>query len=395
MRAVFLLTFCFCLGAVSVWLLLRPGGGLARTGEGDSTISAPVDATSAADSRRTAIVRAAERVSPSVVTVSVRKVRLVPANTFGNTKDEVLNRFLRQFAPQRVHREEIANMGSGVILRDDGYIVTSGHVVESAETIEIVLGDGRRFPAKAIASDPFYDLALLKVEGEDLPVAPLGDSEDLVIGEWAIAIGNPFGYMLNNTRPSVTAGVISALHRDIQPEGGFTGVYKDMIQTDAAINPGNSGGPLVNGAGEVIGINTFIFSRGGGSSGVSFATPISVVKRIVDEVLTYGEVRRVWVGVRVVEITRRLKRMLGLPSRDGVIVTYVDPGSPAERSGVELGDVILQINREEVNSLEQAQRALYGVQVGDELVLGVLRDGEEREFSLIMVEQENRRESRH
>ncbi len=399
MRAVFLLLFCFCLGALSTWLLLRPGGGLAQqTGTNDEIASgveraanptAPPDGVDR--SRRTAIVSAAERVSPAVVTVSVRKVRLVSASSFPNTQDEMFNRFLRQFAPQRVYREEFANMGSGVILQEDGYIITNGHVVDSAEEIEVVLGDGRRYSARSVATDPFYDLALLKIEGDDLPVAPLGKSDDLVIGEWAIAIGNPFGYMLNNTRPSVTAGVISALHRDILQEEGVSGVYKDMIQTDAAINPGNSGGPLVNGNGEVIGINTFIFTRSGGSSGVSFATPIDAVRRMVDEVLTYGEIRRVWVGVRVVDITRRLKQLLGLPSRDGVIVSYVDSESPAEMAGVEMGDIIVAINGEDVHGVEQAQRALYGVQIGDELTFRILREGGAKDFTLIMVERENRR----
>ena len=396
-RAVFLLVFCFCLGALCTWMLFRPGGGLAQTGEGgsaaggESGLSSPIDAEPIPQSRRTSIVRAAERVSPAVVTVSVRKVRLVSASPLGNSQDEMFNSFLRRFAPQRVYREEFANMGSGVILQEDGYIITNGHVVESADAIEVVLGDGRRYPARAIVADPFYDLALLKIEGDDLPVAPLGDSDNLVIGEWAIAIGNPFGYMLNNTRPSVTAGVISALHRDIMQDEGVTSVYKDMIQTDAAINPGNSGGPLVNGSGEVIGINTFIFTRSGGSSGVSFATPISAVRRIVDEVLTYGEIRRVWVGVRVVDITRRLKQLLGLPSRDGVIVSYVDSESPAEIAGVEMGDIILAINGEIVNGVDQAQRGLYGVQIGDDLVFRILREGEEMDLKLTMVERQNRR----
>ncbi len=222
-------------------------------------------------------------------------------------------------------------------------------------------------------------------------MAPIGDSDSIVIGEWAIAIGNPFGYLLNNTQPSVTAGVISAVHRDVQPEEGVSAIYNDMIQTDAAINPGNSGGPLVNGHGEVIGINTFIFTKSGGSLGIGFATPINVVKRVVDEVLTYGEIRRVWVGVRVVDITPRLRRMLNITARSGVIVAYVDPGSPAEKAGIEIGDVIRSIFDEELTSVDQARRKLHGMQVGDELDMRILREGREREFRLTLVELPRRR----
>jgi serine protease Do len=339
-------------------------------------------------SRRTAIVAAAERVSPAVVTVSVRRLRVVRQSPFFNYQSDLFHEFLRDFLPYREHVQQVTNMGSGVIIGPGGYILTNSHVVEGAAEIEVVLADGRAFPGELIGTEPSYDLALVKIEGEDLPFAPLGDSEQLQIGEWAIAIGNPFGYLLNNTQPSVTAGVISALRRDVRAGEESGRVYKDMIQTDAAINPGNSGGPLVNSEGEVIGVNTFIFTKSGGSLGVGFATPINTARRVTEELIRYGEVRDVWVGVRVQEVTRRAARLLNLRSLEGILITAVDVGSPAEEAGIQVGDVIITVNGERVSDIETARRSLYGVQVGDILRLGVLRDGGEREFELVMRELE-------
>ncbi len=392
-RALFLLLFTFATGALATYFYQST-----REARGPAAGADPVSLSGGLagnqlieSSRRNAIVAAAERVSPSVVTVSALKVRLVRSGPYPNTQNEFFNQFLLDFWPNQVYRQDEANMGSGLIVNDKGYIVTNSHVVKDAERIEVVLGDGRQFEAKLVGTDATYDLAVIRIEGENLPVAPLGNSDDLMIGEWAIAIGNPFGYLLNNTEPSVTAGVISALHRDINPEKGNSGIYKDMIQTDAAINPGNSGGPLVNGEGEVIGINTFIFTRGGGSLGIGFATPIKVVRRIVAEVVQYGEVRTPWVGVRVVDITTRLQRLLNLPSKSGVVVSYVDPGSPAEVGGVEIGDMIFGIGGEIITKVDDAQRALHGIQVGDRLLLEILREDGTREFSLELKESPHHR----
>jgi serine protease Do len=390
-RALAILAFAFAVGALSVYLAVRggrsPEPGAVPEVAGSVHAVALEDVTRGIETgRRSAIVVAAERVSPAVVTVSVKKYRIVRSSPFFTPRDDFFNQFLRDFFPYREYAQPVASMGSGVIIAPQGYVLTNSHVVEAAEEIEVVLGDGRSFAGKAIGTDPSYDLALVQIEGRDLPVAPLGDSDDLVIGEWAIAIGNPFGYLLNNTQPSVTAGVISAVHRDIRAGESGGGVYKDMIQTDAAINPGNSGGPLVSGAGEVVGINTFIFTSGGGSLGMGFAIPINTAKRIVDEIVRYGEVRKVWVGVRVQEITRRAARMLGLPSTDGVLVNDVDSGSPAEDAGVRVGDVIVAVNGEPVRDFEEARRALFGVQVGDRLQLDVLRKGEAHRFDLVMKE---------
>lgn len=360
--------------------------------DGAVTPVIPAD-VSTDDSRRNAIVLAAESVSPAVVTVSVRSYRVVRASPFGGS-NELFSQFFRDFLPYREYIQPYANMGSGVIINPEGYILSNSHVVTGAEEIEIVLGDGREYKGELIGTDPSYDLSLLRIDGENLPWASLGDSDDLIIGEWAIAIGNPFGYLLNNTQPSVTAGVISAMHRDVRPSEGQSGIYKDMIQTDAAINPGNSGGPLVNGKGEVIGVNTFIFTKSGGSLGIGFAIPINAAKRIMEELIRYGEVRQVWVGVRVQKVTERAARMLGLHSLDGVLINYVDEGSPAEMAGIEVGDVILSVNGEHAAGIEEARRSLFGVQVGDVLDLVVVRDGEELRFSLVMTELENSRRNR-
>ncbi|NNE08970.1 MAG: trypsin-like serine protease [Gemmatimonadetes bacterium] len=392
-RAIFLLLFCFVAGIAATVGFLFVRSASVDVAEPEPVIGSTVIENSRAldDSRGSAIVEAAKRVSPSVVTVSVLKTRVVRQGPPQN-QSELFNRFLRDFFPSQQRRTEAPSMGSGLIINADGYIVTNGHVVDGAEFIEVVLSDGRRYDAEFVGRDLTSDISVIRINGEDLPVAELGDSDDLQIGEWAIAIGNPYGYLLNNTQPSVTAGVISALKRDIHLEGTASGSnYRDMIQTDAAINPGNSGGPLVNSNGEVVGINTFIFTQSGGSLGIGFATPINHTKRVVEEVIQYGHVRQVWVGLRVVDVTARIQNMLDLPSTDGVIISFIDAGSPAEESGIEMGDVILTIDGATITGIEQAQRALHGVQVGDRLRFGVLRDGQIKEFELRTKEMATRR----
>jgi len=224
-----------------------------------------------AESRRTAVVRAAEIAGPSVVTVSVLRTQVVEAPAFPS--EEFFNPFLRNF--RRRYRQRVRGVGSGVIVDTDGLVLTNFHVVRGAEVIRVTLPDGRDFEAHILGTARLYDLVVLRLEtgGEKVPVARFGDDEGLMIGEWVIAIGNPFGYLLDDPHPTVTCGVVSAVHRDILPERDSETLYKDMIQTDAAINPGNSGGALVNALGEVVGINTFIFSKSGGSHGIGFAIP--------------------------------------------------------------------------------------------------------------------------
>ena len=212
-------------------------------------------------SRRTAITNAAEVVGPSVVTVTVTQVRVFRTGPVLPFNDPFFEEYFRHYFPQREYQQKAYGMGSGFIVSPDGYLLTNEHVVRNASEIKVTLNDGREYPANLVGGDATYDLAVLKIDGDDLPVAPLGKSDDLLVGEWVVAIGNPFGFLLENTQPTVTAGVISATRRDIRQSEQDTGVYKNMIQTDAAINPGNSGGPLVNALGDVIGMNTFIFTK--------------------------------------------------------------------------------------------------------------------------------------
>ena len=232
-----------------------------------------------ANSRRTAVVRAAERVSPAVVSVVVTQVQVVTYDPFGGFG---FDNFFRDFFPPRQYRQEVKSMGSGIIISADGDIITNAHVVRNATKIKVTLPSKQEFDAELEGIDNARDLALLKVSARGLPFVPLGNSDDLMIGEWVIAFGNPFGFLLEDAQPTVTVGVISALHRDVKSGRGQ--VMSDMIQTDAAINPGNSGGPLVNADGQVIGINTFIFTHSGGSEGIGFARPTNEVARFVAEV---------------------------------------------------------------------------------------------------------------
>jgi serine protease Do len=334
-------------------------------------------------SRRTAIVTAAERVSPAVVSVSVITTRVVSADPFGGMfHDE----FFERFSPPLQYRERIPGLGSGVIVDPSGLILTNEHVVHDAQKITITLTDGRQLSAKPLGASSTYDLAVLRVAAEKLPVAPLGDSDRLLVGEWAIAIGNPFGFLLNDTQPTVTAGVISATRRDIKSEVTENGFYKNMIQTDAAINPGNSGGPLVNADGEVIGINTFIFTQGGGSLGIGFAIPINLARRVLDEVVRYGHVRAAWPGMQIQEVTPYLAQRLGFSQPGGLVVTRIEPGGPADRAGVQVGDRLRSVNGVDIRSVEDAQRGIYGSGVGDRLRLVLEREGRTRTTELTLVE---------
>src|SRR5439155_14303034 len=349
----------------------RPAVGHAEAGE---TLSS---------SRRNAIVVAAERASPAVVSVSVVTTRVVRADPFGGLfHDE----FFERFYPPMEYRARIPGLGSGVIVDPGGLVLTNEHVVRNADQITVTLTDGRQFPATLLGATSTYDLAVLKVNGKNLPAAPLGDSDHLLVGEWAIAIGNPFGYLLNDTQPTVTAGVISATRRDIKAEATESGVYKNMIQTDAAINPGNSGGPLVNGDGEVIGINTFIFTQGGGSLGIGFAIPINLARRVLGEIQRYGHVRAAWPGMLVQPVTPYLARRLGLTDLGGLIVTRVDPGGPAARAGVRVGDRIRRVNGRVINSVDDAQSSIYGAAVGDRVQLAIERGDRRLDLGLTLAE---------
>src|SRR6476469_2693089 len=272
--------FARSLGAV-VFLGCQGGSGSPSSAQASQLPQATTQAVNS--SRRTAITDAVQRVSPSVVTVQTEVVERVPADVF------------EQFFGGRSGTRSAAGLGSGFIVRQDGVILTNAHVVSGASRISVALKDGATYPAKLLGADETNDLAVIKIDAKGLPVAPLGNSSNLLIGEWAIAIGNPYGFLLANTEPSVTAGVVSGTGRNLATPSDGSGVYVDMIQTDASINPGNSGGPLVNALGEVIGVNSSIYSPSGGSIGIGFAIPVNRVKRVTEDLLLHGAVRTPWI----------------------------------------------------------------------------------------------------
>ena len=340
------------------------------------------------ESRRSSIVTAAERVSPAVVSVSVMTSRVVRQDPFGMPFGDD---FFSPFMPRRTYRERVPSLGSGVIIDRGGIVVTNSHVVRNAEEIRVNLPDGRHYTARLLGESSAYDVAVLQLEdAKDLPVAQLGRSDSLVVGEWAIAIGNPFGNLIEDSQPTVTAGVISAMRRDIKAQATESGVYKNMIQTDAAINPGNSGGPLVNGDGEVIGINTFIFSSGGGSIGLGFAIPIDLVQRLVSEIRQHGKVRVAWPGMQVQQPTEAIAQRLGWREPGGLVVTIVDPRGPAHRAGVKSGDRIRKVNGRTTDTVEDAQASIYGSQVGDLLRLDLEREGKRMALDVKLEEAPER-----
>jgi len=312
--------------------------------------------------RRTAITAAVARVAPSVVTVQTEVVERVPADMF------------EQMFGGRSGTRSAAGLGSGFIVREDGVILTNAHVVAGAARISVAMRDGTTYPAKLLGADESNDLAAIKIDAKGLPVAPLGSSSNLLVGEWAIAIGNPYGFLLANTEPSVTAGVVSGTGRNLAVESAGTGVYVDMIQTDASINPGNSGGPLVNALGQVIGVNSSIFSPTGSSIGLGFAIPINRARRVAEDLLAHGVVRRPWIGIKLQLGAAGRPREL---SSNGVPVASVVAGSPADRSGIRAGDVLVRSRDRAVHSPYDWEAERLELRVGEDVPLVLRRGGEE------------------
>jgi serine protease Do len=332
--------------------------------------------------RENAIVRATERVAPAVVTVTITQRVAV--------RDPRVS-FFEFFFPERrsprLRYQERQNYGSGVIVSDDGYVVTNAHVVVgNPQRVLVTLSDGRDFEAEIAEVVDRFDLALLKIAGEDLPVAELADSDDLKIGEWAIAIGSPFGQLLADTQPTVTVGVISALNRDIVRQRQGDRYYLGMIQTDAAINPGNSGGPLVNAAGQVVGINTFIFTESGGSIGIGFAVPASRVRWVLEEEREFGHYRQANWGVVLYPLTRDLMQALGTEDPDGYMVADVMEDSPAWRAGLRPYDIIRTVNGLPLDSRDTMTRLMYEAMVGDRIAFTAEREGVTFSGELVLEE---------
>lgn len=338
-------------------------------------------------SRRTAIVRAVEKVSPSVVSINVIEVqtRSVPS--------PFLDDFWEFFGPPRRRQiqRRIDSAGSGFIIDSDGHIVTNAHVLaHAAEIASVTLPDGRQMPATIVGLDERTDIAVLRADGERLPNVNIGSSADLVTGEWAIAIGNPFGGLLEDTQPTVSVGVISATGRRINRSvSDSERLYQDMIQTDAAINPGNSGGPLVNAAGDVIGVNTMIFSRSGGNIGMGFAIPIERAQRVAAEIIEYGRRRDPWAGFRVVDVASQqayVLQELGITSKEGCIVTEILEHSPAHRAGLRPRDVVTRVNGRRVITSSDIDFEIWGSFIGDSMTLDVDRGGKLHEIRFNLKE---------
>ncbi len=332
--------------------------------------------------RESAIVRATERVAPAVVTITVTQRVAVR---------DPRARFFEFFFPERraprLRYQERQNYGSGVIIAADGYVVTNAHVVgQNPDQVAVTLSDGTDYPAELAEVVDRFDLALLKIDGEDLPVAHLTDSDDLKIGEWAIAIGSPFGQLLADTQPTVTVGVISALNRDIVRQRQGDRYYLGMIQTDAAINPGNSGGPLINAEGEVIGINTFIFTESGGSIGIGFAVPANRVRWVLEEEREFGHYRQANWGIMLYPLTKDIMAALETDDATGYVVYDVMEDSPAWRAGLRVYDIIRTVNGVPLDSRDTMVRMMYEAMVGDRISFTAERDGETFEGELVLEE---------
>lgn len=330
-------------------------------------------------SRRNAIVVATEKAAPAVVNVTI-----VRTETYRTTPWFWDDWFSRNWP---VRKRKVSGYGSGFVIRPDGYILTNEHVINRAENIWVTLPNGEDMPAQVVGKAANYDIALLKVDAEDLPYAQLGNSDDLLVGEWVIAIGSPFGHLLADPHPTVTVGVVSAFHRDVKAEASGQRILQDLIQTDAAINPGNSGGPLVNSDGDVIGINTAIFSRSGGSEGIGFATPINRAEWVVKEILAYGRVRQIYMGMRGVDITPEIAAGLDLDGSGGVLVQVIYEDGPAYKAGIRAGDQLVSINGIRLRDIDHANEIVYPARVGDKLEIEFARKGARERVTLILEER--------
>ena len=316
--------------------------------------------------RANAVTRAVQLTEPSVVSINVIKTQIVrrSMNPFDNP--------FFGFFDYRPYRREVQSIGSGIIYRSDGYILTNSHVVEGATQIKVILNDARQYDAQITGIDSVLDIAVLKIDEDNLPAARLGSSSDLMLGETTIAIGNPYAFLIKDSKPSVSVGVVSAVNRNFSHDTGGK-IYQGMIQTDAAINPGNSGGPLINILGDVIGINSFIFSESGGSIGLGFAIPIDRSVRIANEIIKFGRRREIWFGFKIQDLNPMIASYLNLNDLNGVIVSVVDDNSPAAKAGLKRGDIIKRINQHVVNNTNNAEVAIAGISVGDDIAINVLR----------------------
>ena len=323
-----------------------------------------------------------KKVMPAVVHIRVEKT-VKNTGGFGGDDDFYNNPFFQQFFGPQFRQQprqfKQQGQGSGFIISKDGEILTNNHVVEGADSITVILSDKQQVKAKLIGADPETDIALLKIDdGDNLPVVPLGDSDALEVGEWVIAIGNPFG--LSQT---VTVGVVSAKGRN---QVGIND-YENFIQTDAAINPGNSGGPLLNIHGEVIGINSALYTKTGGYMGIGFAIPINMVKTVEAQLNAKGKVTRGWVGVAIQNVDENLAKSFNLKKAEGILISEVQHGSPADKAGLKQGDVILRLNNTPLDDANDLRNQISLLPPGSKAGLQIIRDGKTQDIEIIIGEQ--------
>ncbi len=319
-------------------------------------------------SRRNAITRTVAMASPAVVGINVTEVRQIRyRNPWGDDP------FFRQFFGDRTYTERVQGLGSGFIISADGYVLTNDHVAGNAKEITVTMTNGEKYKADLVGTDQVSDITLLKIDAKNLPYIKLGNSDDVITGEWVVAFGNPFGLFDISDKPTVTVGVVSATQMNLRSQEGR--VYRGMIQTDAAINSGNSCGPLINTLGEVIGVNAVIYTPNQGSIGLGFAIPINRVKGIVAELRKSGKVEReFWTGLEVQDVDARVARYFGLEKAEGVIVSDVKKGSPAARAGFRVGDIITTVNGERIIDEPSLVGVIDDAKAGDMLQVKVLRD---------------------
>ena len=332
------------------------------------------------NSRRNIITETVKKVSPAIVGINVIEIREYKDPFFSLFDDPF---FQRYFGSRGTYNREVKGLGSGYIISSDGYIVTNDHVAGNATKITVTLTDGRTFDAKVIGSDSASDICLLKIDGDELPFVPLGNSDDIIIGEWVIALGNPFGLFELNDKPTVTVGVVSATGMNLDAINDR--YYLNMIQTDASINGGNSGGPLINSLGDVIGMNTLIFTSGNnsGSIGLGFAIPVNKIKKITEELKEKGSIDRNFeIGMRIQTIDEGIAKYYHLKNTKGVIVTKIYPGTPAERGGIEVGDIIIEVDGFRISSENSMFSVFHEFRTGQTITITIIRD--DKEFTKTM-----------
>lgn len=317
-----------------------------------------------------------EKQGPAVVNISAVQPSHTPKTAPGVPKGDPFYEFFNRFSPQIPRGREAPSLGSGFLISEDGYILTNAHVVGSADGITVRLTDKREFKAKVVGVDKRTDVALIKIDATGLPKVATGDPNRLKVGEWVLAIGSPFGF-----DSSVTAGIVSAKGRSLPQEN-----YVPFIQTDAAINPGNSGGPLFNMKGEVIGINSQIYTRNGGSMGLGFAIPIDVAMDVANQLRTSGKVTRGRIGVTIQEVTRDLAESFGLSKAAGALVSSVEKGGAADKAGIQVSDVILKFDGKSVSGSSDLPRIVAATRPGTKVTVQIWRKGESKEIHLIVSE---------